>query len=111
MYNHKERRQMEKKLGLLEEYHNMSEAGKAEVRRKKQQAGEQIHLRNLQENENQRIEAEAASYASQLQSWIKSGKTYEEAEAIMKKNADAVEKRLLKLAARKERQNASLKKK
>lgn len=103
-YNHKQRRELEKNLGLFKEYKKMSEAEKAEVRRKKRLAGEQIHLRNVQEIENRRIQQEAEIYAKQIQNWIESGKTPEEAEAIVKKNYEVAEKRREKLAARKARQ-------
>ena len=107
MYNHKQRREMEKSLGLYKEYKNMSEAQKAEVRKKKREAGEQIHLRNLQEWENQRIQAEAEAEAKQLQAWMDGGKTYEEASSIIAKNREVAESRAAKLAARKERQTLS----
>ena len=95
---------MEKKLGLLQAYQKMSDAEKAEVRKKKREAGEQIHLRNLQEWENQRIQSEAENEAKQIQSFMSGGKTYEEAEAIVRKNREIGEARAAKLAARKARQ-------
>lgn len=108
MYNHKQRREMEKSLGFHKEYQKMNEADKAEVRKKKRETGEQIHLRNLQEWENQRLASEAESEAKQLQTWIEGGKTYEEAAAIIAKNRERQEHRAIKLAERKERQNAKL---
>jgi hypothetical protein len=95
---------MEKDLGLYKKYQNMSDDEKAEVRRRKREAGEEIHLRNLQELENQRIQSETEQYAKQIQAWIASGKTVEEAETIVKNNYDLVEKRKEKLAARQQRQ-------
>ena len=104
MYNHRQRREMEKKLGLYKEYSKMGEKEKAEVRRRKREAGEEIHLRNLQEWENQRIQAKSEAYAKQMQSWIDGGKTPEEAEAIMKRNYELAEKRKQDLEARRQRQ-------
>lgn len=104
MYNHRQRREMEKKLGLYKEYAKMSESEKAEVRRRKREAGEEIHLRNLQDWENQRVQAEAEKYAKQVQGWVESGKPLEEAEAIAKKNYELAEKRKQDLEARKQRQ-------
>ena len=104
MYNHKQRRDIEKNLGLLKEYKNMTGAQKAEVRKKKRAAGEQIHLKNVQELENQKIQSAADTYASQIQGFMDSGKTYEEAEAILKKNSEVSQKRAEDLARRREKQ-------
>ena len=101
-YNHRQRRKMEKDLGLLAEFKKLSEAEKAEVRRRKREAGIQIHLRNVQEMENQKIQAEAESYAKRIQSWIEGGKTPEEAEAIVKKNYEIAEMKRAKKEAKKE---------
>lgn len=103
MYNHKQRREMEKQLGLLKSYQKMSEREKAEVREKKRRAGEQIHLRNLQEAENQRSQAEADNEAKQIQSWVDAGKTYEEAEAIVRNNREIKRAREEKKAAQEEK--------
>ena len=48
MYNRKQRREMEKNLGLFKELHKMTESQKAEVRARKQATGVQIHLKNVQ---------------------------------------------------------------
>lgn len=104
MYNRKERRNMEKKLGLHKKYQDMSEANKADVRKKKRETGDQIHLQNLQENENRISQSDTANYAQQIQNWIKDGKSAEEAEAIVKANYELTEKRALKLLARKTKQ-------
>ena len=108
MYNHKQRREMEKNLGLLKEYRNMSESEKAEIRKKKREAGAQIHLRNLQESENARIQAEADRDAAVMQNLMAQGKTYEEAEEHVKKNREHAEKRALDLAERKRKQEERL---
>lgn len=104
MYNHKQRREMEKNLGLLKEYRIMSESEKAEIRKKKREAGNQIHLRNLQEAENARIQAEAEREAKIMQNLISEGKTHEEAEEVVRKNREHAEKRALDLAERKRKQ-------
>jgi len=104
MYNHKQRREMEKNLGLLKEYKSMSEAQKAEVRKKKREAGEQIHLRNLQESEHARLQAEAESEATILQGMIEKGSSPEQAEEVLKRNREIGEQRAMKLAERKRKQ-------
>ena len=95
---------MEKNLGLLKEYKTMSEAQKAEVRKKKREAGEQIHLRNLQESENARLQAEAEAEAKNLQGMIERGYTQEQAEDTVKRNRLLAEERAMKLAERKRKQ-------
>jgi hypothetical protein len=104
MYNHKQRREMEKNIGLLKEYKNMSEAQKAEVRKKKRAAGEQIHLRNLQESENARLQAEAELEAENLRGMIERGYTQEHAEEVVRNNRELNEQRAMKLAERKRKQ-------
>lgn len=106
MYNRKQRREMEKQLGLFKEFKKMSESQKAEIRGRKLATGQQIHLQNIQELENQKIQAESDSYARVVQGLMDSGKTLEEAEEIAKKNVEAEDNRRKKLAERAERQKA-----
>ena len=101
--NHASRRSLEKKLGLFKEYRKMSDAQRAEVRKRKNAAGREIHLRNVQEQENRNIQQESERYARMLQSMIAAGKTPEEADAILSKNIEIEEKRAAKKAARKEK--------
>ena len=109
MYNRKQRREMEKNLGLFKELHKMTESQKAEVRARKQATGVQIHLQNVQELENQKIQAEADSYGRVVQGLIDTGKTLDEAEEIAKRNIAAEDNRRRKLAERSERQKNKLK--
>jgi hypothetical protein len=104
MYNRKQRREMEKQLGLFKELKKMSESQKAEIRNRKNATGQQIHLQNIQELENQKVQAEADSYARVVQGLMNSGKTLEEAEEIAKKNIEHENNRRVKLAERAERQ-------
>jgi len=105
MYNRKERRETEKKLGLFRELSKMSRSQRDEVKFNKRRAGEQIHLSNVQELENKKIQDEAELYAKTLQSLIESGKTYEEAETVVKRNTELEEARRKKLSERREKQN------
>ncbi len=89
---------MEKKLGLHKAFSQMSEKQKQEIRDRRRETGVQIHLRNLQEYENAAIQSESERYAKELQGWIESGKTAEEAEAIMSRNREVNEKRSEKKA-------------
>ena len=109
MYNRRQRREMEKKMGLLDTFSKLTPKEKAEISRRKAEAGKQIHLKNIQELENQRIQQEAESYAKQLQSWIASGKTAEEAEAILVRNNEIQAAKAAKKAAKLERRNEEAK--
>ena len=67
MYNRKQRREIEKKTGLMKEYQNMSESKKAEVRQRRMAVGKQIHLQNVQAREQYEQEREALRYANKIQ--------------------------------------------
>jgi len=95
---------MEKELGFFQEYKNMNEAERAEIRNKKRKAGQQIHLTNVQESENARIQAEAEREAKIMQSLVEQGKTEEEAIARVKANRELQEKRELDMLERRRRQ-------
>jgi hypothetical protein len=49
MHNRRQRRKLEKELGLLKEFKKLSDAGKKEIQKRKRNAGIQIHLKNVQE--------------------------------------------------------------
>jgi len=104
MYNRKQRREMESKVGLTREFKNMSKAEQDEIRKRKAAAGKQIHLRNTQEAENRRMQLESDIHAKSLQGLIHLVNSEEEANAILQKNADADRKRSETLALRKEKQ-------
>jgi len=106
MYNRKQRREMEKQLGLFKEFNKMSESQKAEIRSRKNATGQQIHLKNIQELENAKVQAESDNYAKVVQSLMDSGKTLEQAEEIAKRNIEIEDNRRMKLAERAERQKA-----
>jgi SHS2 domain-containing protein len=103
-YNHKQRRELEKKLGLLKKFQNLSFEDQQEIRQRKIAAGKQIHLTNVQESENRNIQSEADKFAESVQSWMNSGLSYEEADAMARKNVEVREKRQEKLAKRRNRQ-------
>lgn len=100
MYNRKNRRETEKQLGFIQDYQNMTEAEKADIRHRRREAGRQIHLQNSQNVENARITAEAEKEASLIQSFIKGGMEETEAMRIVEKNRMLKEKRALKLHAK-----------
>jgi len=67
MYNRKQRREIEKKTGLMKEYQNMSDTKKAEVRQRRRAVGKQIHLQNVQAREQYEQEQEALRYAKRIE--------------------------------------------
>jgi hypothetical protein len=81
MYNRKQRREMEKRLGLLKEFANMPESKKAEVRERRAATGKQIHLQNVQAREQYEQEWEAQQYQKRIAFWESAGMTNEEATA------------------------------
>jgi hypothetical protein len=102
MYNpgRKDRRRMEKTVGLTKEYRKMNERKRAEVRQRKQAAGREIHLRNVQEYENRLIQQDSERYARILQNMIAAGYTEDQADNLLSKNIEIEEKRAAKKAAR-----------
>ena len=97
----KDRRKLEKRVGLFKEYRKMNEAKRAEVRKRKQAAGREIHLRNMQEYENNLIQQDSERYARMLQNLIKSGWTEDQADSILSKNIEIEEKRAAKKSSKK----------
>jgi hypothetical protein len=67
MYNRKQRREMEKNLGLMKEYAMMSPEKKAEVRKRRMETGKQIHLQNVQAREQYEQEQEILRYQKRIE--------------------------------------------
>jgi len=96
----KSRRDLEKRIGLFKEYRKMNDKQKAEVRKRKQATGRELHLRNVQEYENRVIQQDSERYARMLQNMIASGMSEDQADTILSKNIEIEEKRAAKKAAR-----------
>lgn len=101
MYNRKQRRKIEKDLGLLKEFKKLSPEAKKEVQKRKREMGNQIHLKNVQERNHNLEMADAEREAKILQSLIASGMTEEEAMRVLEKNRQVQEKREMKREAKK----------
>jgi hypothetical protein len=67
MYNRKQRRDIERKTGLMKDYVNMPEAKKAEVSSRRMAVGKQIHLQNVQAREQYEQEQESLRYAKRIE--------------------------------------------
>lgn len=67
MYNRKQRRDIERKTGLMKEYANMPEAKKAEVRSRRMAVGKHIHLQNVQAREQYEQEQETQKYSKRIE--------------------------------------------
>jgi hypothetical protein len=79
MYNRQQRRQMEKSMGLMKSYAQMSETQKAEVRKRRAETGKQIHLQNQQAREQYEMEFETEQHQKRINMWVKLGLSPEEA--------------------------------
>lgn len=101
MYNRKQRRKIEKELGLLKEFKKLSPEGKADVQKRKREMGNQIHLKNTQERIHNLEIASAEREAKMIQSLIESGKSEEEVMKMIENNRRAQEKREMKRTAKK----------
>ena len=97
MYNRRQRRELEKKAGLLKIYQNMSEKDKAELRKRRAASGKQIHLQNVQAREQYEIEQETLRYTKMIERFQLEGMNDEEAtaaaDAILKTEQDRWEKK------------------
>ncbi len=107
MYNRRQRRDLEKRIGLFKEAKDMPADKKAEFSRRKQEAGRQIYLKNLEDSTNKLMEAEAERYSQKLAKLVESGIEHSEAEKILEKSIATEEARKEKLAERRERQAAA----
>jgi len=67
-----------------------------EIVKRKIAAGKQIHLQNLQDRENQRIEAENQFYTDFITSAIESGMSEDDAKMAWYDNQEVLDKRLNK---------------
>jgi hypothetical protein len=99
--NRQQRRTLEKQLGLSKKYQNSSEAEKAEIRSRKREMGEKIHQQNLEKMYNDQMTIEEQKQMKFIQKMIESGKTPEEARAILDRNVQIQEKREADFKARK----------
>lgn len=81
MYNRKQRRELEKKVGLMKTYQKMSDKDKAEVRKRRMASGKEIHLQNVQAREQYEQAFEAELYQKKITSFQETGMTNEEATA------------------------------
>lgn len=109
MYNRKQRREMEKKLGLMKEYAKMSDAQKAEVRKRRMETGKQIHLQNVQAREQYEQEQETKRYQQRIAFYQSLGKTDEEATAAVDAEYERDNQKFEKKMLRKQRQAAEQK--
>lgn len=91
-------------MGLFKEVKNMNSEQQAEFRKRKQEAGRQIYLNNLEAVTNKMMDAEAERFSKKIAELVESGLTHNEAETIVGQNIAREEARKEKLALRRERQ-------
>ena len=95
MNTRRQRRFLEKNLKLKQSA-TSNFSNWTEIIKRKIAAGKQIHLQNLQDNENQRIEAENQIYTDFINSAIDSGMSEEDAKMAWYDNQEVLDKRLEK---------------
>jgi hypothetical protein len=77
--NRRQRRDLEKRLRLLKQFSKLSDAKKAEVRKRKLETGKQIHLQNTQSCEQYKQEYETKQYQNRIAYWQRHGLELQEA--------------------------------
>lgn len=93
MQNRRERRQLEKQFGLHKLEKSMPAEERENLKKRKADYLKQANLLRIQEEENRRINEEADNWSKRIQTFVSNGMTYEQAEAILKKNQEIDEKR------------------
>jgi len=79
MYNRKQRRDMEKKLGLFKQFALLPKDKQEEIRERRAATGKQIHLQNQQSREQYEQEYETKKYQQRIDFWKNAGLGDEEA--------------------------------
>jgi hypothetical protein len=101
MYNRKQRRKIEKELGLLKDLKKMSPAERKEVQKRKREMGREIHLRNTQERYHALEQSAAENSAKMLQNLIASGTSEEDAQKMLASIQAKHEEREARIAQKK----------
>jgi hypothetical protein len=101
MYNRKQRRKIEKELGLLNDLKKMSPAERKEVQKRKREMGREIHLRNTQERYHALEQSAAENSAKILQNLIASGTSEEDAQKMLASIQAKHEEREARIAQKK----------
>ena len=107
MQNRQERRRMEKAFGLMKAYQKGTPEQRAEIRARRREMGKKLHEQHLERVENAQRKAAEELEARVMQGLVQSGRTEEEARAIMNENLRLSQEREEKLAKRRERQKAA----
>jgi hypothetical protein len=79
MYNRKQRRDMERQLGLFKSFKKMPKSQQEEIRKRRAETGKQIHLQNQQAREQYEMEFENEQYQKRISFWERMGLTRDDA--------------------------------
>lgn len=93
MQNRRERRLMEKQMGLRKIEKSLPTEEREAIKQRKADYLKQSAMMKLQEAENKRINEEAEAWSKRIQSFVDNGMTFEQAEAMLIKNREIDEKR------------------
>lgn len=102
--NRSERRRLEKQFGLMKQYQKGSPKQRAEIRERRREMGKQLHQQHLEKVENSLRQQAEEREARQMQNLIESGKSEEEARAVIDENHRLRMEREEKLRQRRIRQ-------
>lgn len=104
MQNRRERRQLEKKFGLMKKFRLSSSKEKSEIKARRKEIGKQLHNQHLERNENAQREAEEQRIKKTAEGLMETGLTEQQAVDVIDSNERIREDRAKRLAERKERQ-------
>jgi len=98
--NRQQRRLLEKQLGLMKKYQKATNSEKAEIRERRREMGEKLHLQNLENVYNAQQAADEKRQMDFIQNMVAQGFTAEEAKKKLDQNLQAQEQRTQELEER-----------
>lgn len=102
--NRRERRRLEKQMGLMKTYQTSNTEKRNEIRTRRKEMGRMLHQQHLQRIENENRQRAEDTEVKILNDLISSGKSEEEAKQILQQRYADAEERENKREARKQRQ-------
>ena len=90
--NRKERRLLEKQLGLMKKYQTALPKEKAEIKERRQEMGQKLHLQNLENDYNAQQAANEKAQVAFIHSMMEKGYSAKEAREMLDRNLQIEEK-------------------
>jgi hypothetical protein len=98
--NRKQRRLLEKQLGLMKKYQSSTKVEQQKIRQRRREMGEKLRLQNFENNYNAQQQAEEKRQIDFIQEMVNRGFSTEEAKNILDHNFQIEEKRIQKIKGR-----------